>query len=578
MPNFNKNIIFILGLLQCTTFHSYSQGFGTAAGGSKIEIMHGDSGVFSQVNNVDIRKVVGNVKMRHQGALMYCDLAVLNVNTNVIEAFGRVKIIQNDTITVTGDTLYYYGESRLAIMSGKSVVLRDKKRTLTTTKMEYDMLSGVAYYPNKGKTVDKDNVLTSKQGYYNTQTKVFRYYQNVKLISPKYTLTNDTLVYNALTKVADFEGPTKLVGKDGIINTRRGSYNTETGVSIFRSRTPVEGETYTLVGDSLYYDNTTKRGFARGNVEIKSKADNGVLNGEFGQYDGGIGYSKVWGNPTAKSISKAKDTLFMTADTLYSIDLKDAVKDSLAAKKGGVKRDVKSENASKKGLKQPAGNQDDNNKPRKMIGYKNVVVYRKDFQNRCDSMVYNTQDSTIRFFKKPIIWSTAYQMEADSIVAQLAYNKIKTMYLSTKAFIISEDSLKQFNQVKGRKVTAFFDDSTQIQRIFVDGNGQSIYFIVDEKRNTVGMNQVECAKMTLFFEKALMKRIKFVGQPDGSLVPPKEIKADQRQLDGFNWREAEKPTKKHALRQEKYQPAAPSKRPTEKIALPTAKKNKIGVK
>ena len=101
---------------------------------------------------------------------------------------------------------------------------------------------------------------------------------------------------------------------------------------------------------------------------------------------------------------------------------------------------------------------------------------------------------------------------------------------------------------------------------------------MDEKRNTVGMNQVECAKMTLFFEKALMKRIKFVGQPDGSLVPPKEIKADQRQLDGFNWREAEKPTKKHALRQEKYQPAAPSKRPTEKIALPTAKKNKIGVK
>ena len=566
----NKYVL-ALTISQLVATGLYAQGFGANASSEKIEIMHGDSGVFSQVNNVDIRKVVGNVRMKHKGALMFCDLAILNVNTNVIEAFGRVKIIQNDTITVTGDTLYYYGDSRLAIMSGKSVVLKDKKRTLTTTKMEYNMQTGVAFYPNKGRTVDKDNVLTSKQGYYNTVTKIFTYYQNVKLVSPKYTLTNDTLVYNSITKVTDFEGPTKLVGKDGTINTRRGSYNTETGISIFRSRTPVDGESYILVGDSLYYDNATKKGFARGNVEIKSKKDNSILNGQFGQYDGEIGYSKVWGLPTARSISDSKDTLFMAADTLYSID----INDTLAVRKGTLMRDGKRIGASKQQANKAKSKGDDNKKPRKLIGFKNVVVYRKDFQNRCDSMVYNTQDSTIRFFKNPIIWSTAYQMEADSITAQLANDKIKTMYLSTKAFIISEDSLKQFNQVKGRKVTAFFDDSTRLQRVFVDGNGQSVYFIVDQKRTTVGMNRVECAKMTLFFENAQMKRIKFVGQPDGAFVPPKEIKPDQKQLEGFNWRETEKPTKKHATRQEKFQDIIPTKRAIEKIKPVTAKNNKI---
>ena len=436
------------------------------------------------------------------------------------------------------------------------------------------MLSGVAYYPNKGRTVDKDNVLTSKQGYYNTTTKIFTYYQNVKLVSPKYTLTNDTLVYNSLTKVTDFEGPTKLVGKDGTINTRRGSYNTETGISIFRSRTPVDGESYILVGDSLYYDNATKKGFARGNVEIKSKKDNSILKGQFGQYDGELGYSKVWGLPTATSISDSKDTLFMAADTLYSIDFKD----TLATKKVGLPRDGKRDGASKKQITTTKNKDDDNKKPRRLIGFKNVVIYRKDFQNRCDSVVYNTKDSTIRFFKKPIIWSTAYQMEADSITTQLANDKIKTMYLTTKAFIISEDSLKQFNQVKGRKVTAYFDDSTRLQRVFVDGNGQSVYFIVDQKRTTVGMNRVECAKMTLFFENAKMKRIKFVGQPDGAFVPPKEIKPDQKQLDGFNWREAEKPTKKHATRQEKFFDIIPTKQAIEKIKPATAKNTKTKIK
>ena len=45
----------------------------------------------------------------------------------------------------------------------------------------------------------------------------------------------------------------------------------------------------------------------------------------------------------------------------------------------------------------------------------------------------------------------------------------------------------------------------------------------------------------------MILRINFFGKPDGKLVPPKEITVGQNQLEGFNWREKEKPTKEEVL-------------------------------
>jgi hypothetical protein len=52
--------------------------------------------------------------------------------------------------------------------------------------------------------------------------------------------------------------------------------------------------------------------------------------------------------------------------------------------------------------------------------------------------------------------------------------------------------------------------------------------------------------MNLLFEDNRVQRIAFIGKPDGRLIPPSKIKALERQLEGFNWRIAEKPTKEKA--------------------------------
>lgn len=481
-------------------------GQATGGGEEKVELLPGaDSLTIINENGLEIRRVINNVRFRHKGSILYCDLAIQNVASNLIQAYGNVKVVQGDTITVTGDTLLYYGDTRLAIVSGRKAVLTDKKRTLTSKRLEYDMANGLAYYRVPGRTVDSANVLTSEEGIYNTQSKVFDYYRNVKLVNQNYTLTTDTLIYNSITKWSYFNGPTKIVNKEGTLLAKRGQYNTETEESSFSNRTMVENEAYTLTGDTLFYDSQKQLGFAKGNVEILAKEDKTILLGDEGVYRGLEGFSKVYGHALVKSVVSG-DTLYIRADTLYSIENK---LDST----------------------------------RKLIGDKRVFIYKSDFQGRCDSVLYNTADSTILFFRDPILWGDNYQMEADSISAFLVNNKVNRMLLRSNSFVISEDTLvKQYNQVKGRTINAFFTEESKLKQVLVDGNGQSAYYALDEEEKLIGLNRVECGKMNLQFKENRINRIAFLGRPVGSLIPPQNIQSSQRQLEGFNWRIVEKPT------------------------------------
>ncbi|MVM32661.1 hypothetical protein GO755_21650 [Spirosoma sp. HMF4905] len=563
--------------------------------GDKVELFHADSLVVLNIPGQVVRKLHNNVRLRHKGVLMYCNLAIQNVTTNVIEAYGNVRLVQGDTINVRGDTMFYYGNTRQANMRGH-VIMHDRKMTLTTAQLDYDMLSGIAHYPVPGRIVDKENILTSREGYYDTHTKLFTFRQNVRLVNTKGTLTADSLLYNSLTRLATFQGPTRIKNKDGVLTAIAGQYNTTTGISNFQRRATVETPKYRLTGDSLYYDNLSELGIAKGSVIMVAKDRKAVITGDHVRYNGKAGISRVTGHAVAKSLANeaTHDTLYLRADTLFSFDNKLT-------------------------------------NTRRLLGQKNVFMYKSDMQSKCDSLIYDMADSTIYFYKKPILWSqNKYQMEADSMKVLLKNNRIHTMFLKAKSFVISLDTLKNFNQVKGRTITAFFatklvnpdtislasnevqpskklvsqlknsrntvasatntlppsvtdrkkgtmpsdtvrlQEQTTLDRVIVDGNGQSIYYALNEKNKMIGLNHVECSRMNIEFTNNKVGRIRFYGHPDSKLIPPKEITGETQELDGFRWREAEKPTKGQVLWLETP--------PAEKPAVKKPLKNKGQIK
>jgi len=488
-----------------------------ATPGEKVELLPGAEVLeVLKVNGVEVRKVKNNVRFRQADVLLYCDSAFMYPATNSIEAFSNVRITQSDTVTLTGDSLYYDGNTRYAKVRG-NVVLQDRSMTLTSTSLDYDMNTNVAAYYNKGRIVDKDNVLTSRLGFYNTKTKLFTFKQDVKVLNPKYEVTSDTLQYSSTSRLVYLKGPSTIVGKGGTLYANDGTYNTATQVSNFRSRAMVDYGKYTLTANRLFYDQKNDAGFAEGNVESFSKQDNITVYGDFGRYSGKTGITKVYGKALMKNVSGPGDTLYLAADTLVSID---------------PKKDTTTKGPPTK----------------KVLGFPNVKIFKADLQGKCDSLVYNFADSTIYFYRDPVMWSGGSQMEADSMHVQLANNKIDKLFLRVNSFVISEDSLRNYNQIKGKTLTALFNAKSKIERVKVDGNGESLYFALDDKDSLlIGMNKVQCSKMVIRFVKNKVNKISFITKPDALFIPPHEIEEPDKRLKGFLWRIKEKPKEQEVI-------------------------------
>jgi len=463
----------------------------------------------------DVRKLIRQVVVKHKGSVLYCDSAYLHENKNKVDAFGNVRLLGSDGTRLNSDSLYYDGNTRISRAVG-NVVLIDGDMRLTSRELDYNMEEGVAYYYSGGKIVDSEKTLTSQSGSYDVNAKVFYFNKDVVLITQKdgRKIETDKLTYNTISQLAFFQGPTWITSTSGKIYTESGTFNTETEESNFKGRSRLEDDKYIMEGDSLYFNNSKKRGNAFGNVWLFSKKDSLIIEGDAGFFRGEEGISKVYGNALLRSID-GSDTLYLKADTLLSVDKKDSTN-------------------------------------RYLLAYPRAMIFNKDFQGKCDSLVYNRIDSTIYFYVDPVLWSEGSQLTADSIQITMANNKLHQMKMRWNAYMISEDTLKNYNQLKGKNMVAYFRDN-QLRHLEVKGNGQNIYFAVEKDTILVGMNRVECTDMNIYFlEKNKLEKIAYITKPDAVFVPPNEIVQPQTRFKNFRWRIEEKPKLSEMLRPKIY--------------------------
>ncbi len=486
---------------------------------SIVEILWSDLQEGVNLKDMVSQTFTGNVVFKHQGVIMGTDKAIQNTTVNTVQAFGNIKINQGDTLTIVGDTLFYEGNTRVATIWGKNVILRDKKVTLRTKKVIYDMASGMVHYPVRGQMQQDSSTLSSNTGYYNTRTKYFNYIGDVEVLNPKFVLCTDTMDYDTHSKRAIFKAYTTIKGETGNLSADAGWYNIQTKESYFSGRSEVDHEKYLLIGDTLHYDNANDFGWARGNVVFVSKTDSVLTVGDEAIRVGKEGITKVNGATITRYFSQEA---LIAADTLRIIEKPKAVADSSA-------REVKREDV------------------QWIIATGQVNVYREDMQSLSDSLVYNAVDSTIGYYKNPVLWQKRNQIKADSIQVYMKDQKISHMELLKNCFIIEQDSLLNFNQIKGRNMEAFFDDSSRIEQIHIMGNAESKYFILDEKNKIVGLDLSQCSSMKFYFLNEVLENIHFYGDVDSRLVPPNEITAAEARFDDFQYRIAEKPSKEKIL-------------------------------
>ena len=116
--------------------------------------------------NNDAQVLRGKVEFEHDGAHLYCDSANFFEASNSFEAWGNVRMVQGDTLSLTSDYGYYDGNNKFmeakVFSSDKQVELRNRATTLYTDTLYFDRIDNMGYYNDGGKLEDKITNLRCK--------------------------------------------------------------------------------------------------------------------------------------------------------------------------------------------------------------------------------------------------------------------------------------------------------------------------------------------------------------------------------------------------------------------------------
>ncbi|HKO81197.1 MAG TPA: OstA-like protein, partial [Chitinophagaceae bacterium] len=317
----------LFSLLLISNYNLFAQVTTTAAAEDttkKVHILSNTRTLIFQTldDSTKLTIVSGDVKLRQGNALLYCDSCVINSRTNILEAWGKVHIIDSDTAHITSNHLRYLGNTKLAYLDG-NVKLTDGKATLTTPDLEYDMETNIGVYKNNGRVVNKKSVLTSKEGYYYADLKDVYFKKNVLLKDPAYNIETDSLLYNTTTQTTRFISQTTI--KDGsgrTIKTREGFYNQQTGKADFGQRPEIIDGKTTIRANRVAFDDSTGIYQAEGNAIIIDTAQGTTIIGGL-IFQNRKTEAVLATRKPLMIIKQEKDSIYITADTLFSARLTD---------------------------------------------------------------------------------------------------------------------------------------------------------------------------------------------------------------------------------------------------------------
>src|SRR5690606_37245939 len=91
-----------------------------------------------------------------------------------------------------------------------------------------------------------------------------------------------------------------------------------------------------------------------------------------------------------------------------------------------------------------------------------------------------------------------------------------------------------FNQVAGKTMKGYFVNE-KLDRIFVDGNAESIYFPEDTTSNR-GMILTLAARMRINFTNDSLMSILFLRKPEMTFYPFEKITEELKTLSNFSWK------------------------------------------
>lgn len=503
------------------------------------------------VTKLDI--IAGDVHVQEGSTKFTCDSAIINQRLNILEAFGNVHINQGDSLFTSSQYIKYLGNEKTAYLK-KNVKLTDKKGTLLTQELEYNIATGIETYKTGGKVINGKTVLTSKEATYYEDTKDVIFKNNVDVTDPNGKIKADSLLYNMQTQSLTFTGPTHIKNKSGNIFTTQGTYDLKTGSAFFGNRSLVKDSSgRTFQANNMAIDQKSGIVQLEGNGIIKDSANSSIITGNEIFIDQKKSSLLATKKPVL-IIWQKKDTTYISADTLFSGNTK---RESIttAAESDSVKTDsLKNDLLKKDSLKitplrkiKIINTDKADTTIRYFLAYHHVRIFNDSLQSVSDSLFYSSADSTFRLFKDPVLWSGKSQVTGDTIYLFTKNKKAERVYVFQNGIIANKIRNNYYNQISGKTINAYFKNG-EIDYMRAKGSpAESVYYVQDKDSSFSGMNRANGSVIDMIFKKQELDKVKFLNDVHGKLYPMHQIPADQKYLKNFNWLDKRRPKNKLEL-------------------------------
>lgn len=288
---------------------------------SMLRLVSADQAQQTEIGGLSYRIVKGNARFLHNDTYLLCDSAAWNVMAKTIEAFGHVKVIQDETM-LTSDEMVYLINENVARFSGPLVELTDKSgNKLRTRRLDYNTKDSTAVFDRGAAMKDKDgNIVESINGTYDSKVKTFTFTDQVNVYMDSIFMKMDELTYLSDEDKAVFGTNTYAWKDNNFVKSDAGYYDRKDSTIQFSQDVYINTPDYETWSEEAFYHRNNEVVELFDNVRILDTADFLVLFGNHARYERDSIRACLTRNPSiiyyGENENHEIDTLFTCADTM----------------------------------------------------------------------------------------------------------------------------------------------------------------------------------------------------------------------------------------------------------------------
>ena len=393
---------------------------------------------------------------------------------SIREVIGNVTLTQGKVVVTCNRAIQYLARNEAELIG--SVVVKQDSLTIMTEQGFYFGNSQITKSVSGIILDDQKVILSADSGeYFFNEDKAY-FETNVTLIDSVMTLTADELTYFQYDDRALAVGNVTIMDQDNVITA-----------------------------DSLDHFRNTKKSIADGNVKIISHDNNTIIFGDHLEDYAQKKYTLINENPVLLQI----DTISTAGDdSVESFRI-----DSLI-----IKCEVME------------GLRDTSNIFRAIDS---VKIIRGEFASVNDFTLYLRTDEKIitekmSEGKNPILWYENSQLTGDSITIYLDDSEIKSLDVTSNAFMLSQSKLypERFDQTSSNNLQMHFEESN-IKRSIFEGSVFSIYYMFEDEEPN-GLTKSSSKSATILFTDNEVNEVRLYGSPTSEYHPENKVVGIER--------------------------------------------------